>query len=856
MMKMKNYCKILCLVLLTSRAFAQTPVNHIDSTTTIKVQGACMMCKERIEQAANGKGVKHAEWDVDSKILALTFDKSATNLDKIIKRIVDAGHDADNKKAKDIIYNELPECCRYREQEASAHNPMASSSNAANLIRGIVMEIDKKGQFNPLENASLNWLGTNNGTLTDKHGYFQLQPIGEDGQLVVSYVGFQSDTIAVGNNNDLKIIMASKGKLKDVVVTSSQRASYIATISPIRTEVITAKELLKAACCNLSESFETNPSVDVSYNDAVTGSKQIQLLGLSGNYTQLTVENLPGPRGLATPLGLNAIAGPWIESIQLTKGTGSVANGYESIAGQINVELKKPENSEQLLANIYVNEFGKTDLNLNLSTKINKKWSAGLLLHDNFLNNKTIDFNKDGFRDLPTGNQYSIVNRYKYDNGLGWMTQFGFKVMKDKREGGQVNFNEATDKYTTNSYGLGINTDRYEAFAKIGYVFPQKVYKSIGLQIAGINHSQDSYFGFTNYTARQQSFYSNLIYQSIIGTSAHKFRTGFSFQYDDYQEIFKSIDYSRKEIVPGGFFEYTFTPDNIFTLVAGLRADHHNIFGTFITPRLNLRFEPAKGTIIRISAGRGQRTANIFAENMGVFVSARTVNIIAPEVNKPYGLNAEVAWNKGIGLDQKFRLFGRDGMFSIDAFSNDFTNQVVVDIENARQVKFYNLKGTSSSTSFQTDLTISPIAKLDIRMAYRYFNVLTTYDNKLLQRPFISSNRAFLSIDYTTNNHWKFDYTLTRNGEKRIPGTTDNPVNDRLAAYSPAFVLMSAQISKSVGTKRLMDFYIGTENMTNFFQEKAIIAADQPFSNYFDASMIWGPVNGRMIYAGWRLKIK
>jgi hypothetical protein len=503
-----------------------------------------------------------------------------------------------------------------------------------------------------------------------------------------------------------------------------------------------------------------------------------------------------------------------------------------------------------------VNEFGKTDLNLNLSTKINKKWSAGLLLHDNFLNNKTIDFNKDGFRDLPTGNQYSIVNRYKYDNGLGWMTQFGFKVMKDKREGGQVNFNEATDKYTTNSYGLGINTDRYEAFAKIGYVFPQKVYKSIGLQIAGINHSQDSYFGFTNYTARQQSFYSNLIYQSIIGTSAHKFRTGFSFQYDDYQEIFKSIDYSRKEIVPGGFFEYTFTPDNIFTLVAGLRADHHNIFGTFITPRLNLRFEPAKGTIIRISGGRGQRTANIFAENMGVFVSARTVNIIAPEVNKPYGLNAEVAWNKGIGLDQKFRLFGRDGMFSIDAFSNDFTNQVVVDIENARQVKFYNLKGTSSSTSFQTDLTISPIAKLDIRMAYRYFNVLTTYDNKLLQRPFISSNRAFLSIDYTTNNHWKFDYTLTRNGEKRIPGTTDNPVNDRLAAYSPAFVLMSAQISKSVGTKRLMDFYIGTENMTNFFQEKAIIAADQPFSNYFDASMIWGPVNGRMIYAGWRLKIK
>ena len=132
-------------------------------------------------------------------------------------------------------------------------------------------------------------------------------------------------------------------------------------------------------------------------------------MGLSGNYTQLTVENLPGPRGIATPLGLNSIAGPWIESIQLTKGTGSVANGYESIAGQINVELKKPEKSEQLFANAYVNDFGKTDLNLNLFKKIGTKWSTGLLLHDDFINNATVDFNKDGFRDLPTGNQFSFI---------------------------------------------------------------------------------------------------------------------------------------------------------------------------------------------------------------------------------------------------------------------------------------------------------------------------------------------------------------------------------------------------------------------------------------------------------------
>jgi hypothetical protein len=618
---------------------------------------------------------------------------------------------------------------------------------------------------------------------------------------------------------------------------------------------MTDKELFKAACCNLSESFETNPSVDVSYNDAVTGSKQIQLLGLSGNYTQLTVENLPGPRGIGTTLGLNSIAGPWVESIQLTKGIGSVANGYESIAGQINIELKKPENSEKLFANAYINDFGKTDLNLNLSKKIGKKWSTGLLLHDDFLTNKQLDFNKDGFRDMPTGNQFSLLNRWKYDNGKGFLSQVGVKVLNDKRTGGEVAYNPTTDKNTTNKYGLGINTQRYEAFAKIGYVFPAKKYKSIGLQLSAIAHKQDSYFGLTTYNAKQQNYYANLIYQSIIKTTAHKFRTGFSFLYDNYNEKFKSISYRRTEKVPGVFFEYTYTPSDKVSVVAGIRGDYNNLFGFFATPRLHFRYEPIKGTTIRISAGRGQRTANIFAENTSVFVSSRQVNIINTEPGKAYGLDPEVAWNKGISADQKFKLFHKDGMFSIDYFRNDFNNQVVVDLENPREVKFYNLQGKSYSNSFQAELNAEPIKKLDIRLAYRYFDVKTTYSGNLLQRPLIAGNRAFANLAYATNG-WKFDYTINYNSKKRIPGTQTNPLVYQREQYSPHFLSMNAQISKTVGKKQPMDFYIGGENLTNYFQRNVIVAADQPFSSYFDASLVWGPVTGNMFYAGWRLKLK
>ncbi len=867
-MKMKriNYILLICLIFSATRLEAQTKKNNpADTSVSFKVYGACVMCKERIEAASKGRGVRSAEWDVDSKQLLLVYNPSETTPEKVQNRIVAAGHDLENRKAKELTYNELPECCHYREAVTTPHM-MPAGTTAANVnnlltpelqtIRGIVLEASNKGKFNPLQYASIVWLGDNTGVLTDSLGYFQINHTGTNSRLVISYTGYKSDTITVTNVNELKIVMANNRQLRDVTVSNTQRSSYIATISPFRTEVMTSKELLKAACCNLSESFETNPSVDVSYNDAVTGSKQIQLLGLSGNYTQLTVENLPGPRGIATPLGLNSIAGPWIESIQLTKGVGSVANGFESIAGQINVELKKPETAEKLLANIYINEFGKTDLNLNLNTKLNKKWSAGLLLHDNFLTNKNIDFNKDGFRDLPTGNQFSLVNRYKYDNANGFLVQFGMKVMSDRKTGGQVNFDEAKDKNTTNQYGLGINTDRYEGFAKVGYVFPQQVYKSIGLQIAGISHTQNSYFGLTGYNAKQQSFYSNLIYQSIIGTTAHKFRTGLSFQYDKYDETFKTTNYKRTEIVPGGFFEYTYAASDKFSAVAGIRIDHNNLFGTFITPRLNMRYEPVKGTVVRASAGRGQRTANIFAENTGVFVSARQLNIITPDAGKAYGLNPEIAWNKGISIDQKFRLFQRDASLSFDFFRNDFTNQVVADVENARQIKFYNLQGKSYSNSFQAELSVVPANKLDVRIAYRYFDVKTTYGTALLERPFISGNRAFLSIDYTTLNSWKFDFTITYNGKKRIPNTQDNPVAYQLNNYSPDFVQMSAQISKTTGKKHPMDFYIGAENLGNFFQQDVIVSASQPFSPYFDASMVWGPVNGRMLYAGWRLKIK
>jgi len=844
-MKFHTYILFLCLTSLSTTLIAQDAKNEKFTSTVFKVFGACEECKDRIELAIKVRGVRLGIWNVETKMLILEYDSTVISLEKIQNKIVAVGHDLETKKANDKVYNNLDACCHYREM----------AEEEVKRVKGVVLQENAKGKFEPMPNASVYWLGTRKGVITDSLGVFEINTDTSTQQLIISYTGFKADTLTVVHANDLKVIMASKGQLNEVTIFSRQLGSFIPYLNPIRTQVMTGAELLKAACCNLSESFETNPSVDVSYNDAVTGSKQIQMLGISGNYTQLTVENLPGPRGLATPLGLNSIAGPWIESIQLTKGTGSVVNGFESIAGQINVELKKPESAEKLLGNIYVNDQGKTDLNLNVATKLNEKWATALLLHDNFMNN-ALDMNMDGFKDMPTGNTFSLVNRYKYDNSNGVLAQFGVKVLNDQKVGGETSFNENSDKYTQNRYGLAINTQRYELFGKLGYVFPQQKFKSIGLQFNASDYQQASYFGLTNYNANQQSFFTNLIYQSIINSTIHKFRTGFSFQYDKYNEDYNLNSYVRKEIVPGTFFEYTYTPNDQWSLVAGIRGDNNNIYGSFITPRLNIRYEPVIGTVFRLSAGKGQRTANIFAENNSLFVSQRSLMIMGQNNSGAYSLNPEISWNKGISLDQKFNVFNNPATLSLDYFRNDFKNQVVVDIESAKKIHIYNLAGKSYSNSFQAEVNMTPFTKLDIRVAYRYFDVKQTYSGNLLDRPFIAKHRAFLSVDYATNNDWKFNYTVTFNGKKRIVNPYESYVSFIPPTSSPSYYLMNAQVSKSFGNNNPMDIYVGVENISNFFQQNTIISADDPFGPNFDASMIWGPVTGRMLYVGWRIKIK
>ncbi|MDW3208848.1 MAG: TonB-dependent receptor [Reichenbachiella sp.] len=721
-------------------------------------------------------------------------------------------------------------------------------------VSGQVYELDEAGKRVPLVGANVYWLGTSKGAPSDANGQFSLDLISGKDQLVVSYIGYQSDTLAASSQQNLDIQLLPDVTLDEVEVEYRQKTVQIDYLNPLKSEHISEKELMKAACCNLSESFETNPSVDVSFTDAVTGTRQIQMLGLAGPYTQITKENMPDVRGLSAIYGMVYIPGTWIESIQLNKGAGSVVNGFESVAGQINVELRKPEDTDKLYANLYANEGGRFEANLNWSQMVGENWSTAVLLHTK-ANAIERDRNKDGFLDNPLSQHFIGLNRWKYIGVNGFMAQFGIKATYLDNLGGQVGFDQDTDRGTTNAWGMNLVTNRYEGWAKLGKVYIDQPWKSVGLQLSGVYHDQDSYFGLNVYDANQQNLYGNLIYQSMIGNTDHQFKTGASIQYDKYDEVLNANDYGRTEIVPGAYFEYSYSLLDKFNTMAGIRVDHHNLYGAFVTPRIHLRYALTDQTVLRASMGRGQRTASIIAENIGLLASSRALIVQGDGSDKPYGLDAEVAWNYGINLTQEFRLDYRDGSFSVEYYRTNFENQIVVDLDqNPQQVSFYNLNGQSYSNSFQTQVDYEILKFVDMRIGYRWFDVNTTYGDTNLQKPLVSAHRAFLNLGYETRSDWKFDYTFNWQGEKRIPYTGSNPLEYQLPQKSPDFYLMNVQVTKSWSER--FEVYVGVENVLNYTQDNPILASEDPFGNYFDSSLVWGPIFGRNTYAGLRYRIK
>ncbi len=639
-------------------------------------------------------------------------------------------------------------------------------------------------------------------------------------------------------------------ELNEVTVTRSIDGRRTSRISPTNTEIISSTELFRAACCNLGESFTTNPSVDVSYNDAATGARQIKLLGLAGTYVQMLTENIPNFRGSALPYGLGYVAGPWIQSIQVSKGASSVKNGYESISGQINIEMKKSQAQQEVAANAYTDINGKIELNANANQYLTKELSTAILVHGEKAA-ADHDDNHDSFMDMPGIDQIAAMNRWAYV-GKNYIGQLGVKFLGEKRRGGQTDKHAPLHDTSHTPYKINISTVRWEAFAKNAYIFDHENNGNVALILSGSNNNQHSHYGHRLYHVSQANAYAQLMIERTW-TKRHELSAGISFNHDRFDQTARlthnpettPFGWKETESVTGAYAQYTFNADNKLLLMGGIRYDYSSVFGSMFTPRLHGRWNICEPLSVNISAGRGFRTPHIMAENAYLLASSR--RFFAER-----DITQEEAWNFGAGAASTLYINDKPMKLNAEYYYTDFRHQLAVDLDSdPHAVYFRNLNGKSYSHTVQIEATYPLIQDMSITAAYRYTDVMMDYGNGTVRKPMSSRNKGLLTIGYAPMmGLWQFDVTCSITGGGRMP--LPYATSEGELSWNPtyrAYVLLNAQITRNF---RHWSIYIGGENLTGYKQKCPVIKAEQPWDSGFDATMVYAPLHGANIYAGFR----
>ncbi len=724
---------------------------------------------------------------------------------------------------------------------------LAFPAFAADKIRGHVFDENKQ----PVIGANIYWEKSKKGATSNADGYFEIETTAQHEHLIIAYTGYISQSLHIENPDEaLQIYLKEDTQLLDELVVSKRSPGTVTQRSAVvQTQKVTMGEIRRDACCNLGESFVTNPSVDVAYSDAATGAKQIKLLGLAGTYVQMLTENYPNFRGASASYGMDYIPGSWMEGIYISKGTSSVKNGYEALAGQINVEYKKPQTMDKFSMNLFASDALRMEANADASIHLNENVQTAIFGH---YSNDTQghDVNNDGFLDYPKTEQFNLMNRWSHqsDNG-NYVAQYGARFVTENRVGGQIDSHQAI----TDPYIISLKTNRGEFFTKQAYstVTDDNLLTSTAIIASGSVHDQKSMYDATRYNVNQKNVYLSYIFEKEF-TRNHSLSTGLSLNHDGFDETLRDTPYNRKETVTGAYVQYTYNLDDKFIALGGIRADHSSQYGFFVTPRMHIKYMPFEWMHLRASIGKGFRTANVLAENNYLLASSREINIAD-------NLDQEEAWNTGINGTFYIPIGNKELMLTGEWYYTRFIKQVVVDVDSdPHAISFYNLNGGKSySNSAQIEATYPFFEGFTLTAAYRYTRSMSDYRNpatgdvRFLTKPLMNDYKGLVTASYQTPlRKWQFDATAQFNGGGRMP--TPDAINPLWEERFDPFTVVNAQITKYF---RNWSMYLGAENLFDFRQQNPIIDTANPRSNNFDATMVWGPVHGRKVFAGMRWNI-
>lgn len=719
-------------------------------------------------------------------------------------------------------------------------------------LKGKVISVNESGDEFPVDSAFIFWENTEIKTYSDVNGKFEIPfSNSQEKNLIISKEGFYSQNVNI-TIEKYKIIRL-KSYITDEIIVSEKTDKEKAKENISRDDVVDSKDLEKSACCDLTGCFGHTGNVEVSVSDIVTDSKELKLLGTDGVYAQTMVEGIPVFNGLANIYNLATIPGVTINSITISKGSNSVIQGYGSISGMINLVLKDYESADQLLLNAYTNSYLEKHFNSN--TKFGNKIFKNYFAFNTVQKANRTDNNNDGFLDLPLITRYAVYNKLNAGDPLidklsGYLA---FRYLDENRVGGQVNVNNSDQNYKT-IYHQIVNTYRYEIMARVNKKLSEL--SSVILQTGLSNHKQNSIFGLTNYNAKQNDFFANLMFD--IPIDHHYIKTGLSYRYLDIKENINFIDnpynksysgnYEFKENIPGVFVENKLEIlHDILDVTSGVRVDFNSNYGTIVTPRFMFKYNLDEETSLRGSLGSGFRTPEIFVENQNLFSSSK--DLIFPSFIK-----GEKSINWGISLTKEFHGSSSDIDIILDYYSTHFADQFIADFDiSPDKVLFYNNSESSVTNSFQAEFNSKFNNGLEAKISYNFLNAIFNKNGVSQELPFYAKHKAMISITLETENKdWLFNINSQYFGKQKLPSTSSNPVEYQRGEFSDPFVMINNQVTFKTG---FYEFYTGIENLLNYKQENPIISANNPFGRYFDTSFNWGPTKGREFYFGFRFKL-
>ena len=654
--------------------------------------------------------------------------------------------------------------------------------------------------------------------------------------------------------------MPKKSDSIATVEIHTERGSYFNGKGVGLQEILTESEFKKAACCTLSESFELSNTVEVSNADGVSGIKQVEMLGLSGKYVLMSRENIPSINGLATLNGLSNIPGPMVSAVQLAKGAGSATLGYDGLTGGLNYQLKAGMKDPRLFVNLYSNQQARSEINVISKSVIANRAINHLYLHSGG-QYATTDMGNDKMADMPLSQRYFIADHFQIP-GKNVEIQGGALAYSDIKRGGTLKSGSKSEiSLDKNDFQFDFLDQRAEAYSKVGIFLNKSGSKSIGNIIDVSRHQTTSVLNSMldrRYSANEERYYYSGIFQTE-NLSKNRINTGITLSANHLNERLQntrgdSFRLNGWQNSAGVFGEYTIEGSKL-SAVIGMRADYHNIYKAFLTPRLHAKYQINKTNRINIQGGMARRSSYFIAENLPLLINGRTIILDSASLINNQWLPQEKAWNYGLSYMKNFMMFDYPATMVMDYFETKFLSQVLVDRDqNATELYINSVHGKEAGKTriAQVDLNGYLHRRLSFKVSYRWINSQQWLNYQFQQQPLQSVHRAIGALQYQTRNKWYIDAVGQFNSRKRLPyySSINHPKHP---GYSPNYWIVNLQVRKVISQQ--FEFYFGGENLANVSQHHPIMNWQNPIATDFDAGYAWGPTNGRTVYAGLRWSI-